>query len=135
MVINLPDTDVLALPWVLAEPAVMASPVAMLQSETIRAIDEIPELTEPERKMRNWTAAGLVVTFVWCVVAAVLMMTGVIFPIVGNVLAYLVMMAGLFCWAFLALVCPRTEEPETFWPLSPPCTPSRHPLTGRGGRE
>ncbi len=126
-----PD-GVLTLSWVVAEPVITASPAAMLQTEITRTIDAVPEITEPERRMRNWTAAGLVVTFAWCAVVAVLMITGAMFPIVGNALAYLVMMAGLFCWAFLALVCPRDDEPETFFPPSPPCTPGRNTLTGRG---
>lgn len=137
---NVPD--VLELPWVLAEPVIMASPAAMLQAETIRAIDETPELTEPERRMRNWRAVAVVVTFVWAAVAAVLMMTGAVFPVRGNILAYLVMMVGLFCWAFLALAFPPDEKPETFWTLgSEPggygvapvaqCSPSRAAFTGR----
>ncbi len=115
------------LPLVVAEPAPAApGPVAAGPAEP----------GEAERSER-WFKFFVVYTAVWFVVTTVLTVTGAMFPIEGNVVAYLVLMAGLFCGAFLALTCPRPEEPETFWTWgSEPaavgqCTPSRQTLTGR----
>ncbi len=119
---------VLTLPWLLAEPEPVPIP-ADLEPVPVSVAAE----TLPARPVAFLVTLGL--TAAWCIAVALLTMTGAMFPIVGNVLAYLVLMAGLFCWACIALTCPREEDdPLAVWgsgAAAAQCTPSRQTLTGR----
>ncbi|MCB0042465.1 MAG: hypothetical protein KDE23_22420 [Caldilinea sp.] len=128
------DRTVLAVPWIVAEP-VPAIPAAVPE-----IVPDVPAEDPPEARHVAFLVT-LAASVAWCIVAAVLTVTGAMFPLQGNVLAYLVLMAGLFCMAFLLLTCPRAgdETPETLWtwgsmPTAAQCTPSRHTLTGRAQR-
>ncbi len=123
---------VLCVPWLVAEPdlvpIVPAEPLPMVPAAT----PETGGISAPRPFY-----ASLAASVAWCIAVAGLVLTGAMFPIEGNVLAYLVLMAGLFCASFVALTCPREEKPETFWPWGGEpvgqCTPSRaNTLTGRG---
>ena len=132
-VLALPDAPgVLALPWVLAEP----EPVSIVPEPEPVPVSVAAE-TRPARPVAFRVTLGG--TAAWCIVAALLTLTGAMVPIEGNVVFYLVAMAGIFCGTFLTLTWPRAteEKPEQFWtlgraPAAAQCMPSRQTLTGRG---
>ena len=128
---------VLSVPWLVAEPdlatmpADVPEPVLAAETDLVHQNAPVPELTPARRPYY----AALAASVVWCILAAGLLIAGALTPARGNVLFYLVTMAGLFCGAFIALTCPRPDAEETFWTWgSEPvgqCTPSRNTLTGR----
>lgn len=118
---------VLTVPWLVAEP----DQVPIVPAEAA------PVATNGNKWQRNPRPfyVSIAASVAWCIVVAVTVLSGAMFPLAGNALAYVVLMAGLFCAAFVALTCPRPDGDETFITLSGypvgQCTPSRNTLTGR----
>ena len=124
---------VLTVPWLVAETEPIGS-ILPAETGTIVPIATAEPTSNAGQGSPRPFYASLAASVAWCIAVAGLVLTGAMFPIEGNALAYLVLMAGLFCASFVALTCPREEKPETFWTWgSEPvgqCTPSRNTLTG-----
>lgn len=130
--------EVLTVPWVVLE--VDPEPVTIVRAQSVPAPDLAPAPVIEEKTNNasdRWCWLFVALSVVWFILTAVLLVAGVLTPIRGNVLAYFVLMAGLFLAAFIALTCPReSEDQETFWtwggePVGQ-CTPTRaNMLTGR----
>ena len=129
---NLPE--ILTVPWVMAVEPEPAPIVPAVRTPT-QPLEPVLTADPDDAPNRRPFYVSLVASVIWFISVAGMMLTGAMFPIVGNVLAYLVLMAGLFCAAFTALTCPRPDGEETFITLSGypvgQCTPSRNTLTGR----
>ena len=134
--------DVLALPWVLAEPepAIPAElPSAPNLPALVAAHELAPDLPEPaSRDLTRWEGPALIAAFAWCLCAGLGAVTGLISLSVWSWQLGALGAALLPVLAGLVVTCPRPPETETFrtWgneltAYAGQCTPSRQTFTGR----
>ncbi len=129
---NLPD--ILTVPWVLVvEPE--QAPISPAVHTPAQPLEPVLTADPDDAPNSRLFYAALAASAIWFILVAGMVLTGAMFPIVGNVLAYLVLMVGLFCVPLTALTCPRPDDDDELvtlgWHTVGPCTPSRNTLTGR----